>query len=172
MISGWAEGEASPNLRCTSAVEAHADVQFAFVPTRSRTGVDGLIDVAVKYVQSLPSPQCEIFFGLIGGATSRPKPDAMAYSHRDAIYVCNVHGRWETAPEDQKCIDWARGFYRDAAPYATGGVYVNFLTDDEPERIRAAYGPEYTRLVAAKEKYDPDNLFRMNQNIRPTSSTE
>ena len=73
---------------------------------------DGAIDVAVQYVQNLPSPQCEIFFGLIGGATTRPAPDATAYSHRDAIYVCNVHGRWETAAEDQKCIDWARGFFR------------------------------------------------------------
>jgi FAD/FMN-containing dehydrogenase len=130
---------------------------------------DGAIEVAVKYVKTLPSPHCEIFFGLIGGATTTPKPDATAYSHRDAIYVCNVHGRWETAPEDQKCIDWARGFFRDAAQYATGGVYVNFLTDDEPERIRAAYGPGYDRLVAAKNKYDPDNLFRMNQNIRPSA---
>jgi FAD/FMN-containing dehydrogenase len=130
---------------------------------------DGAIDVAVKYVQSLPSPHCEIFFGLIGGATTRSKPDATAYSHRDAIYVCNVHGRWETAPEDQKCIDWARGFFREAAPHATGGVYVNFLTDDEPERIGAAYGPGYERLVAAKDKYDPGNLFRMNQNIRPSA---
>lgn len=129
---------------------------------------DGAIDVAVKYVQSLPSPHCEIFFGLIGGATTRPKPDATAYSHRDAIYVCNVHGRWETATEDQKGIAWARGFFREAAPYATGGVYVNFLTDDEPERIKAAYGPGYERLVSAKKKYDPDNLFRMNQNIRPS----
>ncbi len=128
---------------------------------------DGAIDVAVKYVQELPSPHCEIFFGLIGGATTRPKRDATAYSHRDAIYVCNVHGRWETAPEDQICINWARGFFRDAAPHATGGVYVNFLTDDEPERIGAAYGPGYERLVAAKKKYDPGNLFRMNQNIRP-----
>jgi len=130
---------------------------------------DGAIEVAVKYVQNLPSPHCEIFFGLIGGATTRPQRDATAYSHRDAIYVCNVHGRWETAAEDQKCTDWARGFFRDAAPYATGGVYVNFLTDDEPERIRAAYGPGYDRLVAAKNKYDPDNLFRMNQNIRPSA---
>lgn len=129
---------------------------------------DGAIDVAVKYVQSLPSPHCEIFFGLIGGATTRPKPDATAYSHRDAIYVCNVHGRWETAAEDQKGTAWARGFFREAAPYATGGVYVNFLTDDEPERIKAAYGPGYERLVSAKKKYDPDNLFRMNQNIRPS----
>ncbi len=128
---------------------------------------DGAIDVAVKYVQSLPSPHCEIFFGLIGGATTRPTPDATAYSHRDAIYVCNVHGRWETAAEDQQCTAWARGFFKEAAPYATGGVYVNFLTDDEPERVRAAYGPGYDRLVAAKNKYDPGNLFRMNQNIRP-----
>lgn len=128
---------------------------------------DGAIDVAVRYVQNLPSPHCEIFFGLIGGATTRPAPDATAYSHREAIYVCNVHGRWETAPEDQPCIDWARGFFRDATPFATGGVYVNFLTDDEVDRIRAAYGPGYDRLVALKRKYDPDNLFRMNQNIRP-----
>ncbi|MFZ3081845.1 FAD-binding oxidoreductase [Rhodoferax ferrireducens] len=129
---------------------------------------DGAIEVAVKYVQNLPSPHCEIFFGLIGGATTRPKPDATAYAHRDAIYVCNVHGRWDTAAEDQKGIAWARGFFREAAPYATGGVYVNFLTDDEPERIKAAYGPGYERLVSAKKKYDPDNLFRMNQNIRPS----
>ena len=130
---------------------------------------DGAIDVAVRYVQNLPSPHCEIFFGLIGGATTRPAVDATAYSHRNAIYVCNVHGRWETASEDQACIDWARGFYRDAEPFATGGVYVNFLTDDEGERIGAAYGPGYERLVAAKNKYDPGNLFRMNQNIRPST---
>ena len=129
---------------------------------------DGAIDVAVKYAQSLPSPHCEIFFGLIGGATTRPRPDATAYSHRDAIYVCNVHGRWETATEDQKCTDWARGFFNEAAPFATGGVYVNFLTDDEPERVKTAYGPGYDRLVAVKNQYDPGNLFRMNQNIRPS----
>lgn len=129
---------------------------------------DGAIDVAVKYAQSLPSPHCEIFFGLIGGATTRPRPDATAYSHRDAIYVCNVHGRWETAAEDQKGTDWARGFFKAATPYATGGVYVNFLTDDEPERVKSAYGPGYDRLVAVKNKYDPSNLFRMNQNIRPS----
>ena len=131
---------------------------------------DGAIDVAVQYVKNLPSPHCEIFFGLIGGATTRQPRDATAYSHRDAIYVCNVHGRWETAAEDGRCIEWARGFFREAAPFATGGVYVNFLTDDESERIGAAYGPEYARLVAAKDRYDPDNLFRMNQNIPPSAA--
>jgi FAD/FMN-containing dehydrogenase len=91
----------------------------------------------------------------------------MAYSHRNAIYVMNVHGRWESAAEDKKCIDWARSFFRDSAQYATGGVYVNFLTDDESDRIRAAYGPHYDKLQAVKKKYDPQNLFRMNQNITP-----
>ena len=127
----------------------------------------GAIEVVVKYVAKLPSPHCEIFFGLIGGATTRPAPDATAYAHRNAIYVCNVHGRWETAAEDKACVEWARGFFREATPFATGGVYVNFLTDDEADRIKTAYGPGYDRLVAAKQKYDPKNLFRMNQNIRP-----
>lgn len=128
---------------------------------------DGAIEVAVKYVGKLPSPHCEIFFGLIGGATTRPSPDATAYSHRNAIWVCNVHGRWETAAEDKTCIEWARGFFREAAPFATGGVYVNFITDDESDRIKAAYGVGYDRLAVVKQKYDPQNLFRVNQNIRP-----
>lgn len=128
---------------------------------------DGAIAVVLKYIAKLPSPHCEIFFGLIGGATTRPAPDATAYAHRDAIYVCNVHGRWETAAEDRACIEWARSFFREVTPFATGGVYVNFITDDEADRIKAAYGPGYERLAAIKRKYDPQNLFRMNQNIRP-----
>jgi FAD/FMN-containing dehydrogenase len=127
---------------------------------------DGAIDLAIKYTNSLPSPQCEIFFGLIGGATTRVAPDAMAYAHRSAIYVMNVHGRWDDAKQDQACIDWARAFYKETLPHASAGVYVNFLTDDESNRIREAYGPHYDRLATIKKKYDPDNLFRMNQNIR------
>jgi FAD/FMN-containing dehydrogenase len=64
-------------------------------------------------------------------------------------------------------MEWARGFFRDTAQYATGGVYVNFLTDDESDRVKAAYGPNYQRLAEIKKKYDPQNLFRINQNIRP-----
>jgi len=84
------------------------------------------------------------------------------------MYVCNVHGRWDTPAEDRKGMEWARGFFRDTAPYATGGVYVNFLTDDESDRVKAAYGPNFHRLEEIKKKYDPKNLFRINQNIRPT----
>src|SRR5512134_1447156 len=130
---------------------------------------DGAIDTTIRYVGNLPSPHCEIFFGQIGGATMRPAADSAAYPHRNAMYVCNVHGRWETPAEDRKGTEWARGFFRDTAPHATGGVYVNFLTDDESDRVKAAYGSNYHRLAEIKKKYDPQNLFRINQNIRPAA---
>jgi FAD/FMN-containing dehydrogenase len=129
---------------------------------------DGAIDTTIRYIGNLPSPDCEIFFGQIGGATMRPPADSAAYPHRNAMFVCNVHGRWDTPAEDRNGMEWARGFFRDTAPHATGGVYVNFLTDDESERVKAAYGANYQRLAEIKKKYDPQNLFRMNQNIRPT----
>jgi hypothetical protein len=79
----------------------------------------------------------------------------------------NVHGRWDDAADDRECITWARDFFQASAPFASSGVYVNFLTADETDRVRSAYGPNYDRLVAVKQKYDPQNLFRINQNIRP-----
>jgi FAD/FMN-containing dehydrogenase len=91
----------------------------------------------------------------------------MAYAHRDAQYVMNVHSRWEKPEDDERCISWAREVYRATAPYATGGVYVNFMTEEEIERVPAAYGTNYARMVELKKKYDPENLFRLNQNIRP-----
>ena len=128
---------------------------------------DGLIDAVDDCLDRLPSPQCEIFFGAIGGATTRRAPDATAYAHRDAQYVMNVHGRWEDPADDEPCIRWARDFFKASASFASGGVYVNFLTADEGDRVRSAYGPNYDRLAQVKRKYDPDNLFRMNQNIEP-----
>lgn len=128
---------------------------------------DGLFDAVIEYINKLPSSQCEIFFGAIGGATERQAPDAMAYAHRDAKFVMNVHGRWDDPADDESCIGWARSFFNASAPYASGGVYVNFLTSDEADRVRSAYGSNYDRLAQIKRKYDPDNLFRTNQNIVP-----
>ena len=128
---------------------------------------DGLFDVVIEYVKKLPSPQCEIFFGAIGGATTRPAPDSAAYSHRDAQYVMNVHGRWSDEADDERCIRWARDYFNASAPYASGGVYVNFLTADEGDRVKTAYGQNYDRLARIKRTYDPANLFCTNQNIRP-----
>lgn len=128
---------------------------------------DGLFDAVIEYIEKLPSPQCEIFFGAIGGATTRPAPHSAAYAHRDAQFVMNVHGRWEDPVDDERCIAWARDFFNASAPFASSGVYVNFLTADEGDRVRSAYGPNYDRLAQVKRTYDPDNLFRMNQNIQP-----
>ncbi|MCO5296597.1 MAG: FAD-binding oxidoreductase [Fimbriimonadaceae bacterium] len=131
------------------------------------TLADGLFDEVVDAILNLPSPQCEIFFGGIGGATATPAVDATAYPHRNAQYVMNVHGRWDAAADDERCIAWARGFFRAAEPYADGGVYVNFLTEEETDRVKAAYGANYDRLARVKREYDPENLFRTNQNIQP-----
>lgn len=128
---------------------------------------DGVIDTLIEYVGTLPTPQCEIFIGTIGGQTARVAPEAMAYSSRDANYVMNVHGRWESAADDARCIAWAREFFAKSQPFASGGAYINFLTQDEGDRVAFAYGATYQRLVALKKKYDPTNLFRMNQNIKP-----
>ena len=83
--------------------------------------------------------------------------------------MLNVHGRWDTPEEDGKCIGWSRDFFEATKPFAMGGVYVNFMTDDETDRIGAAYGRNYEQLARLKKKYDPDNLFHLNQNIRPAA---
>jgi len=128
---------------------------------------DGAIAAMIEYAAKLPSPQCEIFLGMVSGAANRVPQEATAYAHRDTRFALNVHGRWEKPEDDQACITWAREFFKAVAPFASGSVYVNFLTQDESERIQAAYGPNYDRLTQLKRKFDPTNLFRTNQNIKP-----
>jgi FAD/FMN-containing dehydrogenase len=131
---------------------------------------DRLIDVLLQGVRSLPSPQCEIFIASLGGAVNRIPVEATAYPHRHVQFVVNVHTRWSHPAEDEACIGWARGLFGAAAPFATGAVYVNFMPDDETQRVRSgAYGPNYDRLATVKAKYDPTNLFRMNQNVLPAA---
>ena len=128
---------------------------------------DDAVDAIIDYAGRLPSTQSEIFLGLIGGQANRLPPDATAYPHRDVLYAMNVHTRWSDPVDDDECIAWAREFFKVSAAYASGSVYVNFLTQDEGERIEAAYGQNYPRLMQAKKRYDPQNLFRQNQNIPP-----
>jgi FAD/FMN-containing dehydrogenase len=128
---------------------------------------DAALNSIIEFAGRLPSPQCEIFIGLIAGAPNRVAPGAMAYGHRDARFVLNVHGRWEDVKEDQKCIEWARDFFKASAPYASAGAYVNFMTAEEGDRVAAAYGSNYDRLREIKKRYDPKNVFHLNQNIKP-----
>ena len=90
-----------------------------------------------------------------------------AFGNRDANFVMNVHGRWNSPAEDKDGIAWAREVYRRTLPFATGGAYSNFLTAEETDRVKSAFGTNYARLAQVKKTYDPGNFFRLNQNIRP-----
>lgn len=129
---------------------------------------DGAMDMFIDYAGKLPSPASEIFIAHLGGAINRVPKDATAYPHRDANFVMNVHTRWEDPSMDAQCIGWAREFFDATAKFATGGVYVNFISDGE-ERVPSAFSGNYDRLAKLKKKYDPTNFFRTNQNIRPTA---
>jgi len=136
---------------------------------------DEAIDTMVDFCSRRPSPMCH---GLIehqlGGAVSRADRDVTAFAHRDVEYSFMALGLCATPVEVEKCAQWAREFWGAMQPSSTGAVYVNYLgreADEGPDRIRAAYGPEkYARLVALKNRYDPSNLFRLNQNIRPSQA--
>jgi len=131
---------------------------------------DGFIQVLLDAIGRLPTSECEIFIGHLGGAVNRVPADATAYPHRDVDFIMNVHTRWSDPAQDQACIAWARQLFDVSAPFATGGVYVNFMPEDETQRVqKGAYGPNYERLAKLKRKYDPTNLFRMNQNIHPVA---
>jgi hypothetical protein len=133
---------------------------------------DEVIDTIVHYCMNRPSPMCH---GLIehqlGGAVRRIGRDETAFNHRDLEYSFMSIGQCADAGEAEACVRWAREFWDAMQPYSTGGVYVNYLgreADEGADRVKSAYGPEkYQRLVALKNKYDPTNLFRLNQNIRP-----
>lgn len=82
-------------------------------------------------------------------------------------FVMNVHARWREPAMDKACIDWARRLFEDAKPLAIGTAYINFMPADEVDRVEAAYGANYKRLAEIKQRYDPQNLFRINHNVRP-----
>ena len=136
---------------------------------------DGAIDTMVAHCGRRPTPICHgIIEHQLGGAVRRADREATAFAHRDVEYSFLSVGVCADPGDAEKCVRWGREFWTAMQPYSTGGVYVNYLgreADEGPERIKAAYGPEkYARLVALKNKYDPTNLFRLNQNIKPSQA--
>ncbi|MDE3800814.1 FAD-binding oxidoreductase [Sinorhizobium meliloti] len=128
---------------------------------------DQAIGILTESIRQLPGQECEIFIAHVGGAAGRVAPEETAFPQRNSHFVMNVHGRWRDPAMDQACIDWARHLFEAAKPHAAGTAYVNFMPEDEMDRVEAAYGANYGRLVEIKRHYDPLNLFRMNQNVRP-----
>ena len=127
-----------------------------------------LCEKVIAHAARIPSPHSAVVLFQIEGALNRLEEEHSPVGNRDARYVLNVAGSWEQAAEDGANIDWVRGTWNDMKSFSTGGTYVNFLTEDEgPERIAAALGKGRRRLAEVKAKWDPQNVFRTNRNIKP-----
>jgi FAD/FMN-containing dehydrogenase len=127
------------------------------------------VDVLIEHYAKVPSSGTAVVLEQFGGAMSRVPEDASAFAHRDMLFGLLILGIWPDAADNDANIAWVRGLHDALAPYSGGGVYVNYLDREEGEaRIRAAYGEaKYARLAQLKTRYDPANLFRLNQNIPP-----
>ncbi|WP_336037800.1 FAD-binding oxidoreductase [Halobacterium yunchengense] len=131
------------------------------------TITDGMIEKFVEYMDRMPTNHSEIAIAQLGGAINEVPTDGTAYPHRDAEFLMNLHTRWEDPELDEECIAWARNLYDEMTQYATGGTYVNFITEEKGEE-QLAYRENHDELVQLKSEWDPENLFRVNQNIEPT----
>jgi FAD/FMN-containing dehydrogenase len=130
---------------------------------------DELIETVVSAYERVPSPLNAILFEQFGGAVSRIPRDATAYDQRDADFNLVIVARWTDPAHAEENVAWARSLSDAARAYTTGRVYVNYIGAGEaPDRVRAAFGDDkFAKLSAIKRKYDPTNLFRLNQNIPP-----
>jgi hypothetical protein len=131
---------------------------------------DAAIDAAVEHHLLAPQPWSYSLMGQLGGAIAGIDNDATAYPHREAPFIININGVDDDPAHDDAVIAWTRATFEALAPFSTGGVYVNFVGNEGDERVRAAYGPAYERLARIKGRYDPDNVFSTNQNVRPAAS--
>jgi FAD/FMN-containing dehydrogenase len=131
---------------------------------------DSAIDVGLRGYASAP-PGSLLVLQHVGGAIAHVPVTDTPYFNRDALNDCFPISIWDEPEEDASHISWARELWDAMRPFSTGGVYANNLGEEGTERIEAAYGQNYARLLALKNKYDPDNFFRLNQNIKPAPET-
>jgi FAD binding domain/Berberine and berberine like len=131
---------------------------------------DEVIDTVVEHCLRIESPHSGSPIFQLGGAIAAVPDEATAFSGRGAAHTININGVAETSADFERERDWVRGLWAALEPYKAG-VYVNFMMDEGEERVRAAYGAEkFARLQALKARYDPDNFFRLNQNIPPAAA--
>jgi FAD/FMN-containing dehydrogenase len=132
---------------------------------------DEAIEVMLGFVAEMPSAISGVGLQQMHGAASRVDPAATAFPHRDEHYDFLILSQWTHPPDSEENIRWTRAFFEAMQPFFESGVYVNNLGEEGEDRVKEAYGAHYERLVALKDKYDPTNLFRLNQNIRPAAQS-
>ena len=129
---------------------------------------DAAIAQHIRFANTLPSMHSTMHLYPINGAASRVGKKDTAWNYRDANWAQVMVGVDPNPANNEKIISWTKNYYDALHPYSAGGAYVNFMMVEGEDRVKATYGDNYERLVAIKNKYDPNNLFRVNQNIRPT----
>ena len=128
---------------------------------------DDAIAAHVTHGPDVPFVSSTMHVYPINGAAHRVAPDATAFGHRDANFAMVIAGIWPDPRDNERNIEWVRDYYAAIAPHSEKGAYVNFLAGDDQARVRESYGANYARLAEVKRAYDPDNVFHLNQNIRP-----
>jgi hypothetical protein len=132
---------------------------------------DTVINTIVEHVARVPSPRSLALLFPVNGVARRVPVEATAFPHRVAGIQLGIYSVWDEPAQADENIAWARRFWSAVQPFASGHVYVNELSADEGEdRVRLAFGVNYARLTHIKAKYDPDNLFRLNANVKPLAS--
>jgi hypothetical protein len=126
-----------------------------------------LIETVIEHAARVPSPYTAIVFADCHGAYRRVGNTETAYSHRHLQYDLVILSAWDDPAENERNISWTRDFFRALEPELSDGVYVNDLGEEGADRVRQSYGENYERLIELKTRYDPSNLFRLNQNITP-----
>ena len=128
---------------------------------------DELLDIFIRHVNERPSPLSPVLFFHIKGEAARKTMSYNAFTHRHDQWDADIISQWSDAADDEKNISWTKKFWKEIEPF-TDSVYVNHLdSDDGNDRVKKAYGPNYSKLQAIKSKYDPENFFRLNNNILP-----
>ncbi len=130
---------------------------------------DGMIETMISYSKNSPSPLSVILIEVLSGEATRISPTTTAFNIRSKLYNFMILAIWQNPNESEKNLDWVRRYWSSMQPFLSSKVYVNYLSQEGDERVRAAYGENYARLAALKKKYDPTNLFRVNQNIKPAA---
>jgi FAD/FMN-containing dehydrogenase len=133
---------------------------------------DAGIEAHLQHGPKIPTMNSAMHIYPINGACQRVPSDATAFAYRDASFATVIGGMWPEPADNEANIKWVRDYYGATAPHSEEGGYVNFLSGDDQSKIRVNYRGNYARLVGAKKKYDPDNLFHLNQNISPAGTQE
>jgi hypothetical protein len=133
---------------------------------------DVTIDRCLDALVTIPSPETQIELAYLGGAAGKVSADATAFGDRSAPFIMNLLANWSDPADDENHISWIRSAFNQLRPAMKPGVYVNFMSGDEQDRVPEAYHQRWDRMVAVKTHYDPKNFFRLNQNVLPRASAQ